>query len=164
MITYNYLLKLTRFKHQPFILKEVTRVSCNDWQVRVEKQQGDAFYFEARQFVWLNTSSSVHGVDEHTFSIASFQNDLPKTSFIIKEPSDYNRNLDSLTLGQQVYIDSYYGSMSLNDSKHAKGTSLIEGGAGIGPMLILLQGLVSARETRPVRLINGNNSLEKLFC
>ncbi|WP_415230122.1 ferric reductase-like transmembrane domain-containing protein [Psychromonas sp.] len=162
MVTYNYLLKPTRLKHQPFTLKEVTKVSCCDWQVTVEKQQGDDFYFEAGQFVWLNTSSSVHGVNEHPFSIASCQNDLPKISFIIRELGDYTNNLDRLTLGQQVYIDGPYGSMSLNDSMQAKGITLIAGGVGIGPMLSLLRGLVSNRETRPVRLIYGNNSLEQM--
>ncbi|WP_413701292.1 hypothetical protein ACLKMH_06295 [Psychromonas sp. KJ10-10] len=52
--------------------------------------------------------------------------------------------------------------MSLNDSNQAKGITLIAGGAGLGPMLSLLRGLVARYETRPVRLIYGNNRLDQM--
>ncbi|MGB5444135.1 MAG: ferredoxin reductase family protein [Psychromonas sp.] len=162
MVAYNYLVKPSRLKRQPFTLKEVTRVSSSDWQVTVEKQQGNNFYFEAGQFVWLNTSNSTHGVSEHPFSIASCQHDLPQISFIIRELGDYTSSLADLTPGQEVYIDGPYGSMSLNDSNKAQGITLIAGGAGLGPMLSLLRGLAARHDTRPIRLIYGNNSLKQM--
>ena len=162
MVAYNYLVKPTRLKRQPFTLKNVERVSSSDWQVTVEKQLGDSFYFEPGQFIWLNTSKSLHGVSEHPFSIASCKNDLPKISFIIRELGDYTSSLGNLTPGQQVYIDGPYGSMSLNDSNRAKGITLIAGGAGLGPMLSLLRGLAAQHETRPVRFIYGNNRFEQM--
>lgn len=162
MVAYNYLVKPSRLKRQPFTLKKVTRVSSSDWQVTVEKQQGNNFYFEAGQFVWLNTSNSTHGVSEHPFSIASCQNDLPQISFIIRELGDYTSSLADLVPGQEVYIDGPYGSLSLNDSNKAQGITLIAGGAGLGPMLSLLRGLAARHDTRPIRLIYGNNSLKQM--
>tara|TARA_R110001583_G_scaffold26571_2_gene95707 strand:+ start:8327 stop:9733 length:1407 start_codon:yes stop_codon:yes gene_type:complete len=162
MVAYNYLLKPARLKSHPFTLKSVSRVSSSDWLVTVESHQQNDFHFEAGQFVWLNTSASSYGVNQHPFSIASCQQDLPKLSFIIRELGDYTSNLESLTIGQQVYIDGPYGSMSLNDSNHALGITLIAGGAGLGPMLSLLRGLATKHETRPVRLIYGNNRLDQM--
>ncbi|WP_372881215.1 ferric reductase-like transmembrane domain-containing protein [Psychromonas sp.] len=162
MVAYNYLVKPTRLKRQPFTLNDVTRVSSSDWQVTVEKQIGDSFYFEPGQFIWLNTSKSLHGVSEHPFSIASCRDDLPQVSFIIRELGDYTSSLGDLIPGQQVYIDGPYGSMSLNDSNKATGITLIAGGAGLGPMLSLLRGLAAKNETRPVRFIYGNNRLDQM--
>lgn len=162
MVAYNYLVKPARLKRQPFTLKEVVRVSSSDWQVTVEKHQDNNFHFEAGQFVWLNTSGSPKGINEHPFSIASSQHDLPNISFIIRELGDYTRNLANLTVGQQVYIDGPYGSISLNDSNKAKGIMLIAGGAGLGPMLSLLRGLAAKHDARPIRLIYGNTRLDQM--
>lgn len=162
IVFYNYLLKPRRMKKHPFTLQKVERVSTSDWMVTVGSDQSSNFHFEAGQFVWLNTSDSSYGVNQHPFSIASCQHDLPKISFIIRELGDYTANLEKLILGQQVYIDGPYGSMSLNDSNQAKGITLIAGGAGLGPMLSLLRGLATRYETRPVRLIYGNNRLDQM--
>jgi predicted ferric reductase len=162
MVAYNYVIKPLRLKNQSFTLKDVSRVSSSDWMVTVESHQDNKFYFEPGQFVWLNTSASSYGVNQHPFSIASCQHDLPKISFIIRELGDYTSHLDSLTIGQQVYIDGPYGSMTLDDSNKAKGITLIAGGAGLGPMLSLLRGLAARNETRPIRLIYGNNRLDQM--
>jgi predicted ferric reductase len=162
MVGYNYVVKPSRLKRQPFTLTSVTPVSSHDWQVTVEKKSGADFYFEPGQFVWLNTSKSLHGVSEHPFSIASSKQDLPRLSFIIRELGDYTSSLGELNEGQEVYIDGPYGSMSLNDSNQAKGIVLIAGGAGLGPILSLLRGLVEQNDTRPIRLLYGNNLLSQM--
>ncbi|WP_413701291.1 ferric reductase-like transmembrane domain-containing protein [Psychromonas sp. KJ10-10] len=109
MVAYNYLVKPARLQKQPFTLQKVERVSSSDWMVTVESEQGNNFHFEAGQFVWLNSSDSSYDVDQHPFSIASCQHDLPKISFIIRELGDYTSNLEKLNIGQQVYIDGPYG-------------------------------------------------------
>jgi len=162
MVGYNYLVKPARLKRQPFTLRSVTPVSSSDWQVTVEKKAGDEFYFEPGQFVWLNTSKSLHGVNEHPFSISSGKQDLPHLSFIIRELGDYTSTLGSLKEGQEVYIDGPYGSMTLNDSRKAKGITLIAGGAGLGPILSLLNGLAEQNDTRPIRLLYGNNAMKQM--
>jgi len=162
MVSYNYLVKPTRLKRQPFTLTSVIPVSSHDWQVTVEQKSGTNFYFEPGQFVWLNTSKSLHGVSEHPFSIASSKQDLPRLSFIIRELGDYTSSLGELSEGQEVYIDGPYGSMTLNDSNKSQGITLIAGGAGLGPILSLLRGLAAQKETRPIRLLYGNNLLSQM--
>ena len=162
MVVYNYLVKPTRLKRQPFTLNCVTKISSHDWQITIEQLSGTHFYFEPGQFVWLNTSKSLHGVSEHPFSIASCKQDLPRLSFIIRELGDYTSSLGNLIEGQEVYIDGPYGSMTLNDSNQSTGIMLIAGGAGLGPILSLLRGLVAQNDTRPIRLLYGNNLLSQM--
>ncbi|AMX03948.1 ferredoxin reductase family protein [Microbulbifer thermotolerans] len=162
LMTYNHLIKPLRLKRVPFTLKSVQRVSRSDWQLTLEKPPEVYFDFAPGQFVWINTSGSPFDMNEHPFSIASSRGDLPQLSFIIRELGDYTGHLDHLTPGQAVYLDGPYGSMSLQDSDRARGILLVAGGAGIGPMLSLLRGLAARRESRPVRLIYGNQSMDQM--
>jgi predicted ferric reductase len=162
MVLYNYLIKPALLKRTPFKLIGVEQVSSRDWQVTIERPEGCRFEFEPGQFVWLNTSGSAFSMSDHPFSITSSTGTLPKLSFIIRELGDYTSNLDKLELGQDVFIDGPYGSMSLSDAKKAPGVALIAGGAGIGPMLSLLRGLAERQDSRPIRLIYGNNSCDQM--
>jgi len=162
MVIYNYLFKPSKLKKSPFILIEIAKVSRSDWKITVEKQPGSDFYFEAGQFVWLNTSGSVHSLEEHPFSIASSQSDLPNVSFVVRELGDYTSHLSTLQLGQKVYIDGPYGSMNINETNKVKGITLIAGGAGLGPMLSLLRGFSAKNEQRPIRLIYGNRTFDQM--
>ncbi|MDX2421605.1 MAG: hypothetical protein QNK43_02920, partial [Amphritea sp.] len=93
---------------------------------------------------------------------ASCHADLPKISFIIRNLGDYTSKLNTLKVGQDVYVDGPYGSISLAESANAKAIVLIAGGAGIGPMLSLLRGLAQQNDPRPIRLIYGNNHLDQM--
>lgn len=162
LMVYNHLIKPLRLKRMPFTLKSVQRVSRSDWQLTLEKPENVKFDFEPGQFVWINTSSSSFDMNDHPFSIASCRKDLPELSFIIRTLGDYTASLGALKQGQKVYLDGPYGSMSLADSNRAEGILLVAGGAGIGPMLSLLRGLAASQESRPVRLIYGNRSLDQM--
>lgn len=161
VVLYNYLIKPSILKNQPFKLIEVKPVSTRDWQVTIEKPANSNFDFEPGQFVWLNTSAS-GGVKDHPFSIASTKASLPNISFLIRNLGDYTSKLDQLKIGQTVYVDGPYGSISLNNTKKAKAIMLIAGGAGIGPILSLLRGLAEQNDPRPIRLIYGNNELDQM--
>ena len=162
LMLYNHLIKPLRLQRKPFTLKSVQRVSRSDWQLTLEKPAAVIFDFEPGQFVWINTSGSSFDMNDHPFSIASCRNDLPELSFIIRTLGDYTASLGTLKQGQKVYLDGPYGSMSLADSDRAEGILLVAGGAGIGPMLSLLRGLAARHESRPVRLVYGNRSLDQM--
>lgn len=162
MVLYNYIVKPFTLRSHPFRLVDVTQVSRTDWQVTIEKDASSDFDFQPGQFVWLNTSKRSGGVREHPFSIASCQADLPRISFIIRNLGDYTSRLNTLKIGQPVYVDGPYGSISLADSSQSDAILLIAGGAGIGPMLSLLRGLAQNGDPRPIRLIYGNNDLDQM--
>ena len=129
MVLYNYFVKPWILRSKPFKLIDVAQVSSTDWQVTIEKKDASGFDFEAGQFVWLNTSKKSGGVKEHPFSIASCQADLPRVSFIIRNLGDYTSKLDTLNVGQNVYVDGPYGSINLAESTKSKAIVLIAGGA-----------------------------------
>jgi len=162
LVVYNLVVKKSVLKHKPFKLTGLTRVSSRDWQLTLNTNAADNFHFEAGQFIWINTSGSAYSMNEHPFSIASCRKDLPEISMIIRELGDYTSHLDHLTIGQDVYVDGPYGSMSLRDSEKAKGITLIAGGAGIGPMLSLLKELAAKNDLRPIRLLYGNKDYEQM--
>lgn len=162
MVMYNYFIKPWILRSKPFKLINVSQISSTDWQVTIEKNDASGFDFEAGQFVWLNTSKRGGGVKEHPFSIASCQADLPKVSFIIRNLGDYTSKLNTLKIGQNVYVDGPYGSISLAESAKSKAIVLIAGGAGIGPMLSLLRGLAQKNDPRLIRLIYGNSHLNQM--
>lgn len=161
IVIYNYLVKPFGIKANPFELVEVKPLSSRDWQLTIEKPADSDFEFEPGQFVWLNTSSS-GGVKDHPFSIASAKSNLPLVSFVIRSLGDFTSKLQDLTIGQKVYVDGPYGSISLDDAKRSKAIVLIAGGAGIGPMLSLLRGLAELNDPRPVRLIYGNKRIDQM--
>lgn len=162
MVLYNYIVKPLILRSHPFRLVDVNQVSRTDWQVTIEKSDSSDFNFQPGQFVWLNTSKRSGGVNEHPFSIASCPADLPRISFIIRNLGDYTSRLDTLRIGQPVYVDGPYGSLSLEESSRSEAILLIAGGAGIGPMLSLLRGLARTHDPRPIRLIYGNNDLDQM--
>jgi len=162
LMVYNHLVKPLSLKRIPFVLKSVQRASRSDWQLTLEKPSDGNFDFAPGQFVWINTSGTPFTMNDHPFSIASCRKDLPQLSFIIRTLGDYTASLGNLKPGQKVWVDGPYGSMSLQDSDRAEGILLVAGGAGIGPMLSLLRGLAARNESRPVRLVYGNQSQDQM--
>lgn len=161
VLAYNHLVKPRALKARPFTLVSVEPVSSRDWQLTIEKPAGVDFDFEPGQFVWLNTDAAGAGKD-HPFSIASSRASLPRLSFLIRGLGDFTRTLDQLQVGQQVYVDGPYGSISLADASRASAILLIAGGAGIGPLLSMVRGLAEQGDARPVRLIYGNGQLDQM--
>lgn len=162
LVVYNQLIKKVDLKQKPFKLTGLARISSRDWLLTLRNDSSQEFSFAAGQFIWMNTSGSVHNMHEHPFSIASCNKDLPEIAMIIRELGDYTSQLDTLTIGQKVYVDGPYGSMSLRDSEKARGITLIAGGAGIGPMLSLLRELAANHDPRPIRLLYGNKDYEQM--
>ncbi len=136
LVIFNRIVKKTSMKQKPFTLAGITRASSNDRMITLKSDAAQDFSFEADQFIWINTSASVHSMNEHPFSIASCKKQLPEVSMIIRESGDYTSQLDSLTIGQEVYVDGPYGSMSL------------------------LRELAANHDSRPIRLLYGNNGRE----
>lgn len=161
VVLYNYLVKPIGIKAQPFELMEVKPASTTDWLLTLKIPEASNFDFEPGQFVWFNTQRS-GGVKDHPFSIASAKSSLPEISFLIRNLGDYTGNLQSLTVGQEVFVDGPYGSISMDNARHTKAIVLIAGGAGIGPNLSLLRGFAERNEQRPVRLIYGNQRADQM--
>ena len=145
-------------------MREIEKVSDCDWRLTIQSASQSKFSFEAGQFVWINTSKTPFNLEQHPFSIAGGEMETGTLSFIIRELGDYTSSLHALHPGQTVYVDGPYGSMSVDQGKSSSGITLIAGGAGIAPLLGLLREFARRNETRPVRLIYGNQSLDRMVA
>jgi predicted ferric reductase len=157
---FNYLIKPRILKKTPFELVSVKPLSNSDWELEIKAPSPD-FDFKPGQFVWLSPNKA-NDIDYHPFSIASSRSELPTVRFIIRELGDFTRQLDRLNPGQTVYVDGPYGELTLDKTTHAKGLTLIAGGAGIGPMVGLLKQLAQSGDTRPIRLVYGNSHWDQM--
>ncbi|AWI80644.1 hypothetical protein CEW87_15470 [Parazoarcus communis] len=164
LVLYNYLIKPRLIRSQPFAVREITKVSDCDWKLTIQSESQSKVSFEAGQFVWINTSHTPFNLEQHPFSIAGGEMETGTLSFIIRELGDYTSSLNTLHPGQTVYVDGPYGAMSVDQSNVSSGITLIAGGAGIAPLLGLLREFAKRNETRPVRLIYGNQSLERMVA
>ena len=162
LVVYNYFIKPRIIKNNAFAISAIEKISERDWLLAIESQNNKKFNVEAGQFAWINTSNSAFNLEQHPFSIAANENNKSQISFVIRELGDYTSSLHELSIGQTVFVDGPYGSMSLDQSKNADGITLIAGGAGIAPMLSLLRQLAKNNDQRPIRLIYGNQSLDRM--
>lgn len=164
LVIYNYLFKLRSIKQRPFVITEIKKVNDCDWLLSVTGKFAPNFDFEAGQFVWLNSSKSIYNLKKHPFSIITPPNNESKLSFIIRELGDYTRTLNTLKIGQEIFVDGPYGNLTLAPSKKSLGITLIAAGSGIAPMLGLLRELAEKNDKRPIRLLYANQSMKKMVC
>lgn len=160
-LIYSYLFRPLARRRRPFQVVSCEAAGRSDWLLTIEQAASFPFPFKAGQFAWLNIGGSPFSLFEHPFSIASAPAQLPQVQFLIRALGDFTGQLGPGIVGQRVYLDGPHGEFTLRDSG-ASGLVLIAGGAGIGPILGLLRQLDAAGETRPVRLIYGNQSLDQM--
>lgn len=162
VVAYVYFIRPRSVSKRPFKVVACKKASTDDWYLTIEKDGNFSFDFDAGQFVWINTSSSAFQRNEHPFSIASSPRSLPQVSFVIRSLGDYTRQLHKLKPGQRVWVDGPHGVFTLN-ARNAEGIVLIAGGAGIGPIIGILRELRARGDTRPVRLLYGNRTIEQMM-
>jgi predicted ferric reductase len=161
-VFYTYFYRPSQVARKPFKVKDCRKVGKDDWYVTLEKDGDFAFNFDAGQFCWLNATGSIYNREEHPFSIASSPASLPSVSFLIRDLGDFTASLDQrLEPGRRVYLDGPHGVFTLTARK-ARGIGLIAGGAGIGPILGILRQLRDIEDSRPIRLIYGNRTMDQM--
>jgi predicted ferric reductase len=159
---YGYFIKPFLLSEKPFSLVSRDKISDSDWLVTVKAPEDSEFNFDAGQFVWLGSKKSALDHDYHPFSMVSTPAELPNVSFLVRELGDYTSSLAQLKIGQPIFIDGPYGGMTLGSSESASSIVLIASGVGLGPIMSLLRQLHRTNETRPVRLVYGNQRLEQM--
>lgn len=60
LVLYNQTVKKTILAQRPFALTGLAKISSRDWLVTLRNDSSQDFSFEAGQFIWVNTSGSVH--------------------------------------------------------------------------------------------------------
>lgn len=131
--------------------------------LRVRPVGHDGLTFEPGQFVWLSTARHPFAIEQHPISIASSAEQRGTLELSIKALGDWSRDIvPNVTPGSRVWIDGCYGAFT-PDRVAAQGFMLIAGGVGITPMRSILLTMRDREDVRPVTLLYGANSPERMI-
>ncbi|HUG62660.1 MAG TPA: ferredoxin reductase family protein, partial [Methylomirabilota bacterium] len=158
-----YGLRWRRLHSRPWEISSSSRIGTDLWEIELAPRPGTPpLAFRAGQFVWMSVATRRFPLFDHPFSIASSPL-RPTLALVIKEIGDFTRTVGSLKPGTAVGIDGPHGSFTVS-GRPASAILLVAGGVGIGPILGILRDLRERRDPRPVRLVYGAGSPDKIVA
>jgi predicted ferric reductase len=160
-LIYVYVLKPIYQARHGWRVSRIERLTPRQWDLRITPEGHAGASFQAGQFVWLNVGHSPFSLNENPFSISSAPTDDPEIGFVIKELGDFTGALDQVSVGDRAYIDSAYGSLTI-DGRTEPDVVLIAGGVGIAPMLSILRKMALEQDARNAVLIYGNRTADQI--
>jgi len=156
-----YLLLPIRDRRRAWQVSSVTRLTPKQWEVTVKPDGHSGLAYRAGQFVWLNVGNSSFSINEHPFSLSSAPAAGPQLSFLIKELGDFTKEIGKIEPGTVAYIAGPYGNLSI-EGRTEPGVALIAGGVGLAPLLGILRQMRLTGDSRKVKLIYGNRSIDQI--
>ena len=113
----------------------------------------DLFYFNAGQYVWLETKYG-----RRAFSISSSSKNPKEIKLLFKTglESDYMKHLSLFKMGDSITVIGPRGVMRI--PKEGKKSVFLSGGVGITPFLSIIRTLVDNKLSRTITLVNYNSS------
>ena len=164
IVAYIRLFKPWRLLRTPYWLTRIDPERGSSWTLTFEAAAGrDPVQFAPGQFAWLTIGTSPFFAREHPFSIASSAENRRHLQFTIKELGDFTRNVKNLKLSQVAYVDGPHGVFTTDYHPDAPGFGFVAGGVGIAPIMSILRTLADRRDPRPLSLIYGNASWERVI-
>lgn len=185
-VAYLYLVRPWQLGQRPYYVSHVLRLGEGVWGVTLwpaklqpigvfargmKPKVTEALSFEAGQYAWVTIGTSPFVLSDHPLFIASAPSDRPRFKFVIEEAGDFSKALGQIPVGTRAYIDGPYGGFTLSAAqsrmprgKQAAGFAFIAMGAGIAPMLSFLRQAKADGETRPLRLLYGNQSVSRIVA
>ncbi|MDW8398138.1 MAG: ferredoxin reductase family protein [Acetobacteraceae bacterium] len=136
----------------------VERLGPGYWELRIS---GPVPPYRAGQFFWLAFGRAAPW-DDNPFSVASAPQE-PELRFVIREAGDRTRQTGNLAPGTPMRLDGPHGAFTLDHAGQGP-LLLIAGGAGIAPILSLARALDAAGDARPVALLHGARTSDRLVC
>ncbi len=158
---YVYLLVPLLEKRRSWRVTSVTQLTPRQWELTVGANGHAGLDYKAGQFAWLNVGHSPFSPYENPFSISSAPASGSAVSFMIKELGDFTRTIGLIKPGTIAYLDAAYGTLVVDDRKEP-GVALIAGGIGIAPLLSILRQMRLTGDTRSVKIVYGNQSINQV--
>lgn len=160
LVAYLRVYKPWKMLRRPYRIVEVSPERGAMWNLALEPVGHEGMRFEPGQFAWITARRSPFAAHEHPFSFSSSSERPARIEFGIKELGDFTASVKDLPVGQHVYVDGPYGSLSPDRYGEVDSHVLIAGGAGISPMMSILRSMADRGETKPVLLIYGTQDWE----
>jgi 3-phenylpropionate/trans-cinnamate dioxygenase ferredoxin reductase subunit len=152
-----------RLSRKPYRITAITPERGDAWTVSVEPSGDHSLAFSPGQFAWLTLGSSPFTAREHPFSFSSSAESSGQFQFTIKELGDFTRTIKHIPVGSQAYVDAPYGVFTPDLHPRAQKFFLLAGGVGIAPIMSMLRTFADRRDPRPLHLIYGNSSWERVL-
>ena len=148
---------------KPYRVSDI-RAECGDsWTVTVKPSKAAGIRFAPGQFAWLTLGSSPFAGREHPFSFSGSAEVEDELQFTIKELGDFTRTIKNFKAGDVAYVDGPHGIFTPDGMRAAVGFVFIAGGVGIAPMMSILRTLADRGDERPMVLIYGNSSWDRVI-
>jgi predicted ferric reductase len=160
LLLYVRLLKPFLLLRKPYQIERIIQEHGDAWTLRLQSAGHTGMRFQPGQFAWLTFGQSPFSETEHPFSFSSSAEQTSPITFTIKELGDFTRTVKTLPVGQRIYVDGPFGSMSIDRYPHASSFVFIAGGIGIAPMRSMLWTLAERGDTRPLLLLYAVNTWE----
>nr|WP_319216575.1 ferredoxin reductase family protein [uncultured Trichococcus sp.] len=138
-------LKPVRLKKNLYTVTATTQEKGNVLEVHLKPEKGEAFAYQAGQFVFLRLYDAHYSSEEHPFSLISAPQDRDEVALAIKDSGDYTHRIQTLQPGIKASLEGPYGGMwHVQEGMHDNAVSMVmfAGGIGITPMLGILENSV----------------------
>jgi predicted ferric reductase len=162
LLAYIRIIKPIMMLKRPYTVEKVIKQRDRVWSLVLRPEGHGGLGFRAGQFAWLTIGKSPFAIEEHPFSFSSSAARPERLEFTIKERGDFTSTIRNVREGQPAYLDGPYGSFTLKNRESASGYFFIAGGIGIAPVMSMLRTLSSLGEKRPLVLVYGNKTWEKV--
>lgn len=162
LLAYIRIIKPIIMLKRPYTVEEVINQRDNVWSLVLRPEGHVGLRFRAGQFAWLTIGKSPFAIEEHPFSFSSSAAMPERLEFTIKERGDFTSTIKNVREGQTAYLDGPYGSFTLKNRESALGYFFIAGGIGIAPVMSILRTLSGLGEKRPLVLVYGNKTWDKV--
>jgi predicted ferric reductase len=139
---------------------EVSRTGEDVVEMVLRGPAGTRLDFRAGQFIWMTLAPFRPPLHDHPFSIASSPEELPQLRLIVREAGDCTNGFGEIEPGRRVAIDGPHGSFVL--PQDARRIVMVAGGAGIAPLLGMLEDAAAKQDKRPFRLLYAARNAESL--
>jgi predicted ferric reductase len=163
LVLYVRLLKPMLATSVPYRVTEVRPERGNAWTLRLQPDGHSGLRFMPGQFAWLSLGVSPWRAKEHPFSFSESSEREDGLQFTIKELGDFTSRVGQTPVGTVAYVDGPHGSFSVDRYPEAPGFFFLAGGVGIAPMLSMLRSLADRRDLRPLWLMYGSRSWERVI-
>jgi predicted ferric reductase len=163
VLGYIRVVKPLRLLRNPYRVSSVRAERGSAWTLTLEPEGHEVLPFKPGQFAWLTLGRSPFRAKEHPFSFSGSAEHRASLQFTIKELGDFTRTIKHVKTGEIAYVDGPHGIFTTDHYPHAPGFVMVAGGVGIAPIMSMLRTLADRHERRPLYLIYGNSSWERVL-
>lgn len=151
------IVKPVLLRRRRWIVKSVTQVSHNTWNLQLVSPTGTRIHYLPGQFAFLRLYHRGLPREQHPFTLSSSPSRPACISFTIKESGDYTSKIGHAQPGDIATVEGPFGRFSFV-LHEPDALLMIAGGVGITPLLSMLRSLADAGDERPVTLISANRT------